>query len=457
MIRTPTRAGALFAAVLLAGCAGNATRPELPLELPARFSTTGEQALPAQWWQAFDDPALGTLIEGALADNFSLRATWARLEQARAVANREGAARWPTLDARGEISRQNGRGSREGEQRLVGASAAYEVDLWGRVGSAADAAELDARASGADLQTAALTLSAEVADTWYQLVEQRAQRDLLDEQMTLNRQLLTLVEARFRIGQAEASDVHRQRQLLAQTQGELVQSDTQLASLSYRLALLLGKAPGVELPAQRQLPTPGPLPATGLPAELAQRRPDLRRAFLQLQAADARAAAAVAARYPRLDLSAATSSRDGRLEHWLSNLVAQIAAPLFDGGRRRADAERAQAALTEAVNNYAQAVLDALREVEDALNREAGQTYYLASLATQEREAEAVVERERLRYLQGDSDYLSVIDALRSRQQLQRQLITGRRELLSRRITLVRSLAGGWSLEPVPPQTAQDN
>jgi outer membrane protein TolC len=260
------------------------------------------------------------------------------------------------------------------------------------------------------------------------------------------------VEARFRIGQAGASDIYRQRQLLAQTEGELAQASSRLDTLKHQLAILLGLYPGSRsLPAGAQLPMLGPLPAIGVPAELLQRRPDLQAARLRIAAADARAAAAVAARYPRIDLSAAlsTSSSGGELfSRWLGNLVAQLTAPLFDGGQRSAEAQRTRAAVLEALNEYRQSLLEALGEVEVALVAELGQRRYLASLDTQLRQAAAVQRQERQRYFQGDSDYLSVLDALRSRQALERQQVTAQRQLISDRIQLVRALAGGWSMTP---------
>jgi outer membrane protein TolC len=232
----------------------------------------------------------------------------------------------------------------------------------------------------------------------------------------------------------------------------LAQANASLNALKHQMNILLGSYPGTRsLPAQAQLPILGPLPATGVPAQLLQRRPDLQAARLRLGAADARAAAAVAARYPRIDLSAAltTSSSSGELfSNWFNNLVTQLTAPLFDGGQRSADAQRARAVALEALNDYRQALLEAIGEVETALAAELGQRRYLASLEVQLQHAAAVQRQERQRYFQGDSDYLSVLDALRSRQALERQRVTAQRQLISERLLLVRALAGGWSMTP---------
>jgi NodT family efflux transporter outer membrane factor (OMF) lipoprotein len=442
---------ALLFAWLLVGCNTAPSHDDFVLQPPDQFSGQGgERPVSERWWYDFSDPSLDLLLARALADNFSLRATWARLRQFEAVARREGAARLPSLDMRGSVTHAD---SNEGDgdtSRQFGFHAAYEIDLWGRVQAASDAAELDAKASQADLQTAALSLSVTLANTWYQLVEQRAQLKLIESQLKLNRQLLKLVDARFRIGQVNASDVYRQRQLVAQTEGEASQAETQLHTLEHQLAVLLGTTPGVpDLPGNSDLPLLGPLPATGLPADLLRRRPDLQAPLLRLQAADARAAAAVAARYPRLDLSAALTTpgiSGGVFDNWLSNIVAQLTAPLFDGGRRRAEMSRTQAVVDESLNDYAQTLLEALSEVENALVAEAGQRRYLATIDAQLQALDTVATQERQRYFQGDADYLSVLDALRSRQALERQQLSARRELISHRISLVSSLAGGWSM-----------
>lgn len=443
----------LLAGVLLAGCTAIPAPRELSIEPPPRFTQTGgEQQISDRWWRDFRDASLDSLIEQALSENFTLHAAWSRLRQAEAVTRRERATLWPSLDLQGSVNHQDSDTTRAETSRQVGFSAAYEVDLWGRLRAGSEATALDAEASAADLRTAAISLSAEVADTWYQLLEQRAQLALVEGQIETNRQLLALVEARFRIGQTSASDIYRQRQLLAQTEGELAQANARLDVLKHQLNILLGSYPGTRLlPAQARLPILGPLPATGVPAQLLQRRPDLQAARLRLGAADARAAAAVAARYPRIDLSAAltSSSSSGELfSNWFSNLAAQLTAPLFDGGQRSAEAQRARAVALEALNDYRQALLEAIGEVETALAAELGQRRYLTSLEAQLQHAAAVQRQERQRYFQGDSDYLSVLDALRSRQALERQQVTAQRQLISDRILLVRALAGGWYMTP---------
>lgn len=462
-IKRGRRAAVLAAALLMAGCSATPPRPDLPVQLPAQFSISDPRpyTISEQWWQEFKDPSLNRLVDRAFGNNLSLRAAWARLDQANAVARKGAAPLWPELDLQAGVTRNLSNVSKDTTTKQVKLSASYELDLWGRVRAASEAADFDAQASAADLQTSAITLSATLADTWYQLIEQRMQLALVESQTATNRELLQLIEARFRVGQANASDIYRQRQLLAQTEGEQARVTNQLQILTHQLAILLGSMPGqTELPDDSALPELPPLPATGVPAELVRRRPDLQAAFLRLRAADARAAEAVAARYPSLDLSAALATpgaAGGLFENWIANLVAQLTAPLFDGGQRKAEADRTRAVVEENLNNYGQTLLQTIGEVEDALSTEVQQRAYLESLNRQLQQAEAVVRQERQRYFQGDSDYLSVLDAMRSRQSLERQQVTAQRQLFSDRIALVRALAGGWSMTPPATDSARMN
>ncbi len=169
-----------------------------------------------------------------------------------------------------------------------------------------------------------------------------------------------------------------------------------------------------------------------------------------MQAADRDVAAAIAARYPRLSLSASLSAAASApaqlLQGWAASLVAGVVAPLFDGGQRKADVQRARAQLTERVQSYAETVLTALAEVEDALASEAKQRDLLTSLDRQLALASDVLVQVEGAYAAGMSDYLKVIDAIESVQSLQRQRLQAQSDLVQTRIALCRALAGSWAL-----------
>lgn len=451
----PRLAGALGLALLLGGCAGIPEQPSADqvLPVPEQFSAQGEAPLPDRWWRHFDDPRLNTLIDQTLSDNFSLAAARDRLAQARALARREGAAQKPQLNLSGGADRSDGSGVATGESWSTGLAAGYELDLWGRLEANTEAARLDAAATAAELQAAAISLSAETAATYSELLQQLAVATMLREQQRTNAQVTELVELRYRNGQATADEVLRQEQLAEQTGAALIEVEATADLLRHRLAILAGELPGkLELPAGTGTIEAPPLPETGVPAEWLRRRPDLQQAFLSLQAQDARVAAAVASQYPRIDfsasLSSAASNPAGLFSGWLSSLAANLAAPLFDGGQRRAAVDAAAAGRSAELQQYGQVLLEAVGEVEDALAAEARDRALLESLQRRQARAERILEQLRMRYLNGSANYLDVLSALESQQQIERELINARWALVQDRITLARALAGGWQDRP---------
>lgn len=418
----------------------------------------------------------------ALADNFTLRGAWDRLAQAEATARKSGAALWPSVagsfDARRWRSEVSGRTPDEvvyATDLSLGATASYELDVWGRVRSTRDAAALDVLATREQLQSAAITLSAQVAATWYALLEQRTQVAVLDRQTEANEGVLEIITARFRGGQARAADVLRQRQLVESNRGNRVLAAARVTLLEHQLAILVGQPPKTPVAASvgaptdtnpagisfdlpnSTLPAPSPLPTTGVPAEVVCQRPDLRQAFYRVQAADRRVAVAVADRFPRIGLGASvnTSGDEWRdlFNNWLGTLAANVVAPLFDAGSRKAEVDRTRAVVSESLNGYSQAVLTALGEVEDALEQERRQREYLDSVDQQLELAQQTIERLRDTYLSGAASYLDILQGLVSAQTLERTQLQARRELLQYRIELCRALGGGWELPRPEPAT----
>ncbi|MBE0577012.1 MAG: TolC family protein [Desulfuromonadales bacterium] len=444
--------------LLLAACTPAATYQASVIQAQGVFSASGETPLPVHWWTNFEDPALDRLIAQALADNFTLQSAWDRLDQARAVARRSGADLVPQLSGEAGGSTSSSRidsRSNSSQSFNLGLVASYEIDLWGRIRSTSEAAVLDALASEESLQTAALTLSAQVATTWYQFLEQIGQIEILEQQQHTNEQALELVSLQFRTGQVSIADLLQQRQVVESRRGERALAAARAQVLQNQLAVLLGVAPDQAPPlASSNFGELPPLPSTGLQSSLLQRRPDVRAAWLQLQAADQRVAAAVADRFPRLSLTGRVDSTSEQIEDlfddWLASLAANLLAPLIDGGRRRAEVERSQAVAAEALHDYGQTVLEAFTEVENALTQEQRQQEYLASISRQLELSIQASWRIRDRYLNGAEDYQRVLGALLSNQLLQRTQLTARRELFVNRINLCRALAGGWKMSRQP-------
>jgi NodT family efflux transporter outer membrane factor (OMF) lipoprotein len=449
----PAGVAAMLIVIVALGCS---PAPQIestpPVEVPESFSAPGVEPLPDEWWQAFRDPALSDLVRQALAGNMSLRGAWARLDQARAVARREGAQLAPELTGSASAGHTfAGQSARRGSDFSLGMTVSWEVDLRGKLGAQRDAAVADERATTAALQAAAVRLAAAVASVWYQLAESREQVRLLDEQILTNQRVADLVALRFRNGTARAQEVLRQRQFVEASRTERGVVLAEIDLLTQQLAILLGKPPKADVvpPTARLVDLPA-LPATGVPAQLVARRPDVQEAWLRVTAANSRLGAAIADRFPRLSLSASASVGADNIgdlfDNWIANLVANLVGPILDAGRRSAEVDRNRAVVDERIADYGDAVLTAFGDVESALTRERRQRTLIAGLSEQIDLARSALERGRAAFANGAGDYLDVLDLLATEQSLTRRLLTAERDLIQARIDLCAALAGGWTL-----------
>jgi len=446
--RSPRSLSALVAAVLCA-CASPEARGPLPLRSVPPFAASGEAPLSERWWSAFGDEELDGRVELALSDNFSLAVAWERMREATAVARAARSDLYPQLDGVGFADRREASDGEDTTQVGLGLEASWEIDLWGRIRSLAAASRLRAAATAEDYRTAAISLSAEVALTWYSLSEARLQAELIASQLETNRTVTRVLENRFAVGQSGAADVLRQRQLVEATREQSIVALSRVEVLEHLLAVLEGRPPQGEASfATSPLPRVPPSPATGLPADLLERRPDVRGALLRLEAADADVAAAVRDRYPRIDLAASLTTLAERpadlFEDWLATLAGSVVGPITDGGARRAEVERSVAARRRLLADYGQTVLGAFQEVEDALAQEAYQVRRITSLETQLGLARSTYAQLRLQYLNGAADYIDILTALREQQRLERSLLSARLDRIVLRIALHRALAGSF-------------
>ncbi len=429
----------------------------LPTGPPPAFSSSGETAMPDRWWFAFDDAALNQQIAVSLDGSFTLAAALERLRAARAVTRREASDLWPDLDGVDDANSTFSTDGDEATRLVLGLEASYQVDLWGQIQSRVDAERLRASATHADYHAIALTLSADVARTWYSLIEAHAQLELLDRQIETNRKGLQGQQARFEVGLIRLPDLLRQEQLVESTLEQAVVVQSRIAVLEHLLAVLQGRPPqDATYEPGEDLPGLPPLPDTGLPAELLDRRPDIRREFLALQAADRDLAAAITSQYPRISL---TSSLTNVAEHpedlfreWFFSIGSQLVAPLIDGGQRRAEIDRTASVVYQRFNQYGETVINAYREVEDSLIREQYLIARIERLDNQTKLASQSSTLLREQYLIGDADYLDVLSAITAEQSLQRETLSARLELVRTRIALYLALAGSFApRSPLPP------
>jgi len=454
--------GCLFMAFLVAmgimgllsgGCSPQTKSVSLPADTTFSFSAEGMEEAPGRWWTVFGDQHLNTLVDSALASNFTLQTAWQRLREAQAVVERESASFFPSLDAsvQGEISQYQSQFVQD-QQLSLGLSSGYEIDLWGRIRSGVEARRYREQATREDYMTAALSLAGEVTRVYYQLVETQSELALIRDQIRTNEKVLTLLETRFGSGQIRSVDILRQRQLLESTREQEINAEARREVLQHQLSVLLGNTPqGQPAAIEDDLPQLPPLPETGVPTDLIRRRPDIQSAFNRLKAADREVASAISSRYPRLSLSASasTSADNARdlFQDWSRRVAGNLLTPLFYGGQLKAEVDRTRAVKKQRLYEYGQTVLNAFREVEDALIREEKQKQTIQSIRQQLDLAGQSYEQLRLEYFNGMSGYLDVLTALDEQQQLRRNLLSARLRLLEYRIALYRSLAGGFEAE----------
>jgi outer membrane protein TolC len=251
--------------------------------------------LQSRWWEALNDPYLDAFVKDALSDNLTLKQARSRVEQAIAADKQSASFLYPDLSGRASEEKEWKGDESPEDTTITGLALSLEIDLWGRLSSARKASAYGILASREDLEAAAVLISAQVAETYYRVIEQRLQLSLLDHQIQAGETLLELTELRFGYGEASVVDVFQQRQQLASNRSLVPIVKSQLRTLENRLDVQLGRAPaGKSLKFADNFPALPELPLTGLPVDLLKNRPDLKRIFNELVAIDYRVAEAVA-------------------------------------------------------------------------------------------------------------------------------------------------------------------
>jgi multidrug efflux system outer membrane protein len=447
-----------FFMCLLSGCAIHSVDEEaqlLELEFPTRFSESVTGAvLPSDWnyswWETFEDEDLDRLVESGLAANFGLRQYVARIEQATALARQAGARLYPSLDLDvgyrsqwdGETARREARDRQDTSG--LGFLLRWELDVWGRLSSLRRAEDLAAQATIEDWLGARLLLSTAIAQSYFEIQEQRRQLEVIHAQIEINKTLLQLTSLRFGQGQSSIVDVLQQQEQLEATLARVPQTEARIGQLGYSLDILLGQAPGQgNHVTSSRLARPSPLPAVGIPAQLLTRRPDLRGAQKRVLAFDYDVGVALAEQLPSLSLGGAIDwTGDPGFGDAVTAVFGGLAAPLFDAGERRSEVSFRKARLEDALAGYSDRYLAALFEVETALLDERKSEEQVVLVEQQLLTAQRLLTEARNRFSQGLTDYLPVFTSLAIVQNLERDVVSARRRVLSARVGLHRALGG---------------
>lgn len=462
------RIAALAASAMLGvGCvtALPVERPAIEAPIPPEWTAADVAAgeVAPDWWTDFGDDALSAAIETVLAQNLDLRAAAARLELAAADARAAAGALQPQIQASysGSRRKQNfvGFPIPGAEDRVlstvftnqgISLDTTWEVDLWGRLRTTEQAALADLQRSAADLRGAQLSIAGQTAKAWFAIAENQQQVLLSEATVESFGASVDRVRDRFEAGVRPALDLRLAMLNLSNAEAQLAQRRQQLDATTRQLEVLLARYAGGDVTPPPDLPAMPPAVPAGVPADLVARRPDLVAAERQVAASEARLRVARQELLPGFSLTANTGTSTNALRSLLNGdfgvwgLVGNVLAPLWQGGRLRAQVSRAEAQAAEVLASYVNTALTAYAEVETALAAEeylADRIVHLATSVEQARAAERLADE---RYRTGLDTYITVLDSQRSLFQAQSELIAARRLRLENRVDLYLALGGGF-------------
>ncbi|HMU63870.1 MAG: efflux transporter outer membrane subunit [Nitrosomonas sp.] len=417
------------------------------------------------WVDLFNDPVLSELVDQALTHNFDLKSVAARVEVAIAQSRIDSSGLWPQLffapGYQQSQIRSAGFGSAQFSVVETLFNLSWEVDVWGRIRAFREASIQEVHAMRADLQAARLSLAARVAQSYFLLLEANLQTRVAEQSVLDRGVIASLVQARFERGLVRGLDVRLAFTDLANARSQLAQVKNQVQFFTRQLEILLGRYPDSTFSetvnsilepsnthAWQGLPDPPTTLPIGLPSELLTRRPDLIAAFARLRAADARLESAEKLLLPRITLTAAGGTRDSALTELTDprtavwNIFAGAIQPLFTGGRIRGGIHLAEARVEEAYNRYQEIVLNAFREVEQALATEEWLREQEKMLREAVHQISASRELALYSYRLGYIQILTLLDSYRSALNAQSAHLAVQRQLLNNRINLYLALGG---------------
>ena len=471
-VRGGIKGGALKPAALaalalsLAGCGSlvpPAGSPQAPLRDNFRTDAVAAEAPLAgtvvahEWDGFFADERLRRVVGLALAGNRSLRASVAAVERARAQYGITEANRSPDLRGTASAGQQGSDGggaSRTTSTYSVSLGfAAWEIDLFNRVGSLQGAALARFLAQQETQRSARLSLVAQVADAWLNLAAEGQRLRLAEELRGSQQKTLDLTERQYQLGAASGLQRARGQTAFEAARGEAVRSAAAVRQARLALELLAGQPlPDTLLPnMQAEQATALPDVPSGLPATTLLQRPDLRVAEQQLQAAAFDVGAARAARFPRLTLTASAGTRSGELDGLVRSgsgfwsLLPSLDLPLFDAGARQAQVDVTQATRREVLANYEATLQAAFREVADALAVRDSMAERLAAQTAQVQAAARSLDLSEQSYRLGATSQLELLDAQRQLTAARQGLVNLRQTEQTNRVVLLRALGGRWA------------
>ncbi len=452
-------------ALLLAGCTvGPDYQRPSPVALPAAYeagTAPADAAVQREWWKLYKDAQLDALVAAALERNADARIAAARIEETDANLREAGASFLPPVDLAASPSRQqvSTRLATVAQQPLVRSNArlalttSFELDFWGRLRRGVEAARANALASRYGRDVVALSLSGLVAQTYFSVRSLDAQLLVTRESLRSREESYRTVRDRASGGIASDLELNQAEVARRDASSQLTELQRQRELVVHQLGALTGK-PDLALGGGdiRSLPLP-PVPPTGIPASLLERRPDIRQAEQALVAANAQIGVARAAMLPTISLTGSYGSESRDLADLLSrgtniwSLAFGLALPVFDWGRLQARSDAASARARQSLGGYQKAIESGFRDVADALTNLRQYALAEEDVEARVRAARSSLELAQLRYKSGYSGYLEVLDAQRTANEAELALLRNRQSRLSASVDLMKALGGGWDAQ----------
>jgi len=449
-------------AAALAGCAVGPDYERPGIEVPAKYrfdDTLARDATAATWWMQLGDRELERLIGIALAENKDILIAAARIEEYYGRYGVQRGQQFPQASVQAQGASQ--RTSRVGTPRIpfgdvtadaysVDLGVSFEIDLWGRLRRASEAARADLLAVEENRRTVVLSLVAAVASAYVNLLDLDRQLEIARSTMTVRGESLRIFDLRFKGGVISELELQQVRSEFEAAVATVPSLEKQVAQQESNLSVLLGRNPGPLARGGTLDKLTLPVVPADLPSELLERRPDIRQAEQQLVAANARIGVAKAAFYPSISLtgllgtaSASLSSLfEGSAKTW--TYAGTVGQPIFTGGTLLGQLAVSEAQQKQALFAYQKAIQTAFGEVENSL---VDQAKTREQLAAQRRQVDALgryAQLARLRYDNGYTSYIEVLDSERSLFQAQIQFAQAQGQLFFALINLYKALGGGW-------------
>lgn len=437
----------LFSFILLASCSltPKYQTPKLLLadtwssNTPAIETSTTVSDL---WWQAFGSDELNTLLAEGLSNNFTLEAAAHRIGQALGNAQVTGASRFPTLGINGSYIRD--KDSTKNVKDWTGA-ASYEIDFWGKNQALFNSSNELAKATALDYQTARITLSATIVDTYFQILSLDDRIELAQKIASDSEKTLTLIQTQASLGSSSNLEVAQQRNAMQTFQSAVPTLQQQRQQALYQLAILTGRTPETFLIKQKGLASIHlPHPKTAIPSDIITHRPDIAAAEARLKSANFDIGVARAAFLPSVSLTSLLGNNvmNGNP---LWNLTGTLTMPIFEGGALTGQLKVDNAHSRELVATYKETILEALVDVESQLVAldKLQQTYHIDLQA--EQSAKEAANLARIRYRLGNTDFLTILTIERTLYQSQDTALQTKLLVLQSSVNLFRALGGGFN------------